>query len=104
MSRSCKICRKNKTQPLFACGYLPEEQRNPNQIYHFALYNDPKFHVKECPVYYYNEYSNLYTLYNLMKDSALDLTTQPFYRRFVYLTFKQYMGLRKEKELKDMEK
>ena len=101
--RDCKSCKSAGEQSWNQCGYIEEDKRRDNKIDFPALKN-PHFTISVCPVWYYNEYEYLYDLYNLIKDSALNLLDLPFSKRFIYKTFKYHLSLRQEYERKKQER
>lgn len=104
--RDCKTCKAGKDQSWNSCGYISKEERRgrevhgtfqPNKIDFPALKN-PEFTIEKCPVWFYNEYEHVYTKYNFIKNSHINLEDLSFQLRTIYNTFGYYTALRQAYE------
>lgn len=92
MSLTCEVCKKNKNQAYFSCGYIPKDQRR-NKFTVFELYQNPNFGIDICPVWYYRQYTYIYHIYNLIKNGATDLLKLGFHKRFIFNIAKMHNNL-----------
>jgi len=102
MSRDCRSCKANGDEGFYRCGFIPEDKRTGSPILVPAT-GTADFTLDVCPVYSYLQYSYLYKLYNIMRDSNVNLMELPFQKRILYTTFTEYLNQKKLYELKKQE-
>jgi len=101
MDRNCENCEKNGFQEANSCGYLPKEKRQGSDVF-FGATHDINMFVPVCPVWYYNEYTDIYRIFNLTRVSSLNFLELDFIDRFVFEVGTIYLK-QKEEEKKRLE-
>lgn len=91
MNRNCTSCKKNKLQIEYDCPYINNE---PELFYDFRYYNEPEYGVKGCPVYYKNENTSFFSLYNYIENGLVKKHNLTYIRRIIYNTFKEFIDVK----------
>lgn len=98
-SRTCKQCKKNGrvVSDSLNCGFDFDETTCDRTITHeFPELSDLNFMVYLCPVWYYHEYSYIYSLINDLRSSQINIMEQPYGIRCLMKLTEQYFSLLSE--------
>lgn len=98
MERDCKTCHKNKSEREFGCPYSGYESE---YFYDFPLYQDSKFGIYGCPIYYLNEYGHkIFKLYNYIENGYIDKNKLSYKYIIIHSTIKNWIELYEKNERK----
>lgn len=89
--RKCSSCIRNNIQKEYNCPYIFKDENIDKTITFEAPEVSLEYFTNKCPIWYWNEFNNIYNIIIMYEESNSDIISQPFVLREFIINHKNYI-------------